>query len=449
MISSFQYLYRYIVARSTPQVILWSLCGLILCGCELPFAKFEPIPTDPNVDTQLPEFVEGIGLQVEGKISDPGPAIIQFGHVWGSTETPDLSMDKLTSFTSSIDSFTSVLTDLNYTTPIYVRSYALDENQKLHYGPTQVFEFEKDQWYRMPDLPFPGRNNPVGFVVKGEYYIGTGFGPEFQSLRDFWKYNPQSGSWTQLPDFPGLPRGRAAGFVVDDQIYLGSGTTTFWPHEGTYLKDFYRFDIVSGQWEEVNSLPEEAAARDEAFGIGLNEFGYLFGGRKTGYKHLQEFYRYNPALDQWSLMDTIPTKPRYSGRGFIIEGKIYFGTGTGTNTCYFPDLWEYDPQTERWTQMRDLPRVVLTNGIGFSIGNKGYIGLGGNGVPDESGESYDEIFVIDLGLNSWREKKSLPVEKGAARGFSLNGVGFVIGGCNQLPVWDCVPESDFWMYIPD
>lgn len=99
-----------------------------------------------------------------------------------------------------------------------------------------------------------------------------------------------------------------------------------------------------------------------------------------------EFYRYNPATDQWT---TLPPPPRYHNWGFggVIGGKFYV---TGT----FRELDVYDPATNQWRTRAPMPRPRWL-GARAAVGAKLYVIGGFQRNPDGSEQVVRTTSVYD------------------------------------------------------
>lgn len=58
----------------------------------------------------------------------------------------------------------------------------------------------------------------------------------------------------------------------------------------------------------------------------------------------ENFWEYDPVVDQWTNKEDIGGGLRLFGQGFAINGKGYIGLGTGeTSDKVKRDFWEYAP----------------------------------------------------------------------------------------------------------
>jgi len=202
------------------------------------------------------------------------------------------------------------------------------------------------------------------------------------------------GNWVKKSDFEGMPRGSAVNFVIGEYAYVGLG------------------------YNDDNS----------------NEY-------------LNDFWKYNPAIDRWDRVADFPGKGRVAAVSFSINGKGYVATGyDGENSL--KDLWEYDPAADRWTQKDDFMGGARYKGVGFSLGNYGYIGTGyGEDLVDKI-DFYRFDPTASSG-NQWTKVQSIGGSKRrGALAFTNNGKAYVCNGISngvfQTDMWEYDPTGDMW-----
>jgi len=154
----------------------------------------------------------------------------------------------------------------------------------------------------------------------------------------------QIGNWLESAEIRGVPRSNAVSFTIGDIAYVGTGyNSTVSPGRiNDRLNDFWSFNTDSG-WKQVQSLP--APPRSNAVAFGLGSFGYV-GTGYDGVKMYNDFYQYDPSLNQWTIKNTFPGEARYDAVGFAVKGNGYIGTGYNGN--WLNDFYQYDPQQDKW-----------------------------------------------------------------------------------------------------
>lgn len=248
-------------------------------------------------------------------------------------------------------------------------------------------------WVTSTVFDGPSRSSAVVFT-QGDYaYAGTGYdGDDY--LKDFWKYNIEGGYWEQVADFPGEPRSSAAAFSIGDVGYVGTG------YNGTdELSDFYKYDIQSGTWTPI--APLGGNARRAAVGFSSTTAGYI-GSGFDGNNDRKDFWKYNPADDSWQEIFGFGGNKRREAVTFTIDNTVYFGTGI-TNGTHIADFWKFNTTTETWTRLRD--------------------------IDDNSDDSYDDDYSII---------------RAQATGFTMGNYGYICGGDSSNSVWEYDPNTDLW-----
>ncbi len=151
---------------------------------------------------------------------------------------------------------------------------------------------------------------------------------------------------------------------------------------------------------------------------------------------------------QWTKLKSLGNGKRFEATGFSINGKGYITCGIDTNDNCYNDLWEYDPVFNYWTQKANLPASYRRGSFGFEISGKGYVGGGIDDAISSVGNIFSEFWMYDPSLNSWSSKANVPLATFRSAGISCNGKGYVIGGADNLSLYNAVyeynPLTDSW-----
>ncbi len=235
-------------------------------------------------------------------------------------------------------------------------------------------------WTQKEDFPGGPRLNAVGFAIGNKGYIGTGDDGSTLFHKDFWEYDPISGHWTQKADCSDSVRHFAFGFSIGNKGYIGSGSYDVI----TIMQDFWEYDPSIDQWVQKASTMQ----RNGGTGFSIGNKGYFGLGSKLNI-NFNDFWEFDPAdfsnghdinnnpIGKWTQKATFPGLKRYVAVGFSIGSSGYLGMGYDGNDNY-NDFYEYDPVLDQWDQ-----KAYLSGSrgypVGFSIGNNGYVGLGTRG----------------------------------------------------------------------
>lgn len=249
-------------------------------------------------------------------------------------------------------------------------------------------------WETLQNMPASAsqRHHPATFSIGGIGYVVSGSMANYNSLNDFYSYDPNTDSWTTKTDFPGPSRGFGYAVASDTKGYLGFG----WSNEpgngvNEYLNDLWEYDPLTDSWTELAPCP--GVERVHPAMVYLNGKIYMgLGGDGSG--DLGDWWEYDINTDTWVARATFPGADRHHPYYFAIGDYAYVGMGhSGANI--FKDLYRYDPNTDSWTQMTDLPDQGRVAGTQFAYNGKGYVlsGQGENHANLPTGEfwEYDPI----------------------------------------------------------
>lgn len=313
-------------------------------------------------------------------------------------------------------------------------------------------------WAERRPLPTEPSRRQVRDGGSLTYMPGTGliYATKGNKTADFYSYDPLSNSWRSLPPIQGGASGKFAGkgtrLAADENRYVymvkGNNTLEFWRYDtdsiagwrwdslrsiplgrGTskkkikggndlvyvpavygdtaslyllkgYKTDFYRFNIVTGEWQILDSAP--VAARKK-----YQEGSFLvYDGDRTIYCHQSNYYnkyesppkhcmfRYDIVGDTWyrRMYSGMPVNGKYMGRyknkksreggaGVWYNGYIYALKGGNTGMFF-----RYNPVTDSWTELDTIPlfgtsevmRGVKNGGDLVNVGNAFYAFKGNN-----------------------------------------------------------------------
>lgn len=172
-----------------------------------------------------------------------------------------------------------------------------------------------------PELP-TACFNPAATVWKNKVYLagghdGTG------GIHNFWllDLNKPHLAWENLPAWPGPKRFGATLEVLsdgkNDYIYLFTGKTesTNPRSQDNYLKDVYRFDPITEEWEQLGDMPRAAliGVPGKLDKSTLAIFSGSDGHDIDRLEEIGEAYRlpndilvYNATTDSWSMGGKMP-----------------------------------------------------------------------------------------------------------------------------------------------
>ncbi|CAA9197171.1 Kelch repeat-containing protein [Flavobacterium collinsii] len=249
-------------------------------------------------------------------------------------------------------------------------------------------------WIKKSAFDGPARSSATSFVIGDYAYVTTGYTGDVY-LKDLWSYNSTGDYWEQKADFPGIGRSSASAFALNQKGYIGLG------YDGTNkLKDFYQYNPTNNTWTQKTDF----AGTGRYAAVGFQAGGKAYFG--TGYdgNYLKDFYQYNDQTNAWTLVNGFSGNKRRNATAFVIADKVYLGTGSN-NGVYQEDFWEFNPATDVWTRKRDIDKDT------------------------DDDNSYNDDYAI---------------VRSNASSFTMNGLGYVVGGENIKTIWEYNPTTDLW-----
>ncbi|MCH2230353.1 MAG: hypothetical protein MK105_08410 [Crocinitomicaceae bacterium] len=247
-------------------------------------------------------------------------------------------------------------------------------------------------WTQKADFGGGLRYHAHGFVINGKAYVGTG--RDASSYQDDnWEYDPTTNTWIQKSDIPGPNRRGTVSFVINDIGYVGSGLTS--SGGSSTSNDFYAYDPTIDNWTEVASFPGQS--RNSAVGFAIGSKGYMGTGDTGGYSASKDFWEYDSALDVWTQKANVGDSIRRHATGFALNGRGYIGSGHNTNIDDdMDDFWEYNPALDTWVQIEDFLGISRRYMTSFVIANRAYTSMGTNGINFNDLWEYNPSYIVAL-----------------------------------------------------
>lgn len=214
------------------------------------------------------------------------------------------------------------------------------------------YEAATDTWETLPDFPGAARSFSYGTSRGSKAYVGFG-GSDGVAFNDMWEYDSVTEEWTQLSDCPCAGRYHPAFIQLDDKIYVGMGNNPF------NLNDWWEYDITNNSWAQKDDLPGPERHHPFYFGIdGIAYVGFGHGNMVDGQLSIfNDFYKYDPAIEEWTQLNNFPGEARVAGTQFDYNGKGYVLSGDGDDHSFMEEgeFWEYDTFVDEWTQLTSHP----------------------------------------------------------------------------------------------
>lgn len=234
--------------------------------------------------------------------------------------------------------------------------------------------------------------------------------------------------WTQLADFPGTYMAVISSFVANDKLYVLGGLRT---NPWQVMNEFWVYDPAINQWQQKAPFP--GTARYGAVSFSCNNKGY-YGLGRTETQNLNDLWEYDPATSNWTRKADFPAQSTDYPASFEIQNKGYVDMQYPVNYTTFGEVWEYDPQLNQWTQVLDAPTTPIYKVMSSATANFGCVALG----------SATSFYKFDPLANTWTQlwNQSPFVHWQSPIGCLVNENIYIGLGTNQYST----PIADFWNY---
>lgn len=175
------------------------------------------------------------------------------------------------------------------------------------------------------------------------------------------------------------PRAAATSFAIEDKAYVFGGRDS----SGRYLNDLWLYDSQNDQWQSLGQTPlDERVNATACVYEGEAYIGLGFNGQysnSTGY--LTDWWRYNPVDNSWTQLSAFPANTTAHAISMVGDGELY--VGYGFCLTYERDMYRYTVDTDRWTFIDvHLDRKAFTfpmrsfGGVGGSCQGRHFAGTG-------------------------------------------------------------------------
>lgn len=243
----------------------------------------------------------------------------------------------------------------------------------------QIAEGHPPRWEAAGRLPYKVAHGATVSTKRGILCLGGTDGTVFydQVLLLSWDEKKQTVNIRQ--DFPSLPIPSAymAATLADEVVYVAGGKKIS-GEKYEELNTFWSLDLstfpsnrMAGEWRALPSWPGPARFGSVLVGqnAGEQQCIFLFSGKKED-KYLKDGYRYNPATGQWNSLSAMP-------RASLLAPAIAFGMshilifsgsdGHDLNQWkalkhdyhFSRDVWAYHTITGQWVKVGEMPFGIV------------------------------------------------------------------------------------------
>ncbi|MBU6401034.1 MAG: hypothetical protein KGS61_11995, partial [Verrucomicrobia bacterium] len=245
--------------------------------------------------------------------------------------------------------------------------------------------------------------------------------------------------WQALTALPGV--GVAPGAVANgDTVILYGGS------DGTNATSTTIGYSPSGD-PTLTLAPMSVARSDFGYAPDADGRAYAIGGLDTHGQPLSAAERYNPDLDTWVGIASLPTA-RY-GFPAVFDGAdsiyVFGGSAAPTVATATASVLRYSVNANTWTAMAPMPIPVTGSAAALGANGKFYVAGGISG-----GQTLSAVQVYDPAANSWTVSTPLPEGLStAAMGVDSLGRLILMGGLDT----NGVAVGDVWrsqqLGVPD
>jgi len=297
-------------------------------------------------------------------------------------------------------------------------------------------------WVRLADLPFTdgvagdvptALIGPQGFAINGRGYLFGGLTRtstgDLEELNNLWEYDTAIHSWTQKAHFPGGTTYQASNFVVGSAAYILTGNAN------------WQYNQPTNTWTRKADMPGDSRSNASAFAIGSNGYAGFGYDVTAGIGDLNDFYRYETAVDRWLRMPPFPGSSRMGAMSFTVDtyGYVCSGLhlGTGSPFVYLTDCWQFDPGTGTWASKQTFPGNGRAYGVGLGGPGHGFVGAGSDGAYNYG--YYKDFYEFTPSTNTWTRLPDIGIARNQAGSFFIGSNLYVAGGHLDINEF-----KDFW-----
>ena len=197
-----------------------------------------------------------------------------------------------------------------------------------------VFDPSNMSWTELAPCPCAARRHPAMIAHNGRVFVGLG-NTSIGNMNDWWEYDITSNTWSQKENLPSQSRHHPYQFGINDNVYSGFG------HGNGIFNDWFRYDITAETWTQVATLPAQGRVAGTQFSY--NGLGYVLSGDGDNHDSMEtgEFWAYDPISDNWEEMPPHPEGSRWAPASFIINGEVYIINGTSFSQ-YVTEIYKYN-----------------------------------------------------------------------------------------------------------
>ncbi len=318
-----------------------------------------------------------------------------------------------------------------------------DSGEVTTIGPGDSISYLFSAWPR-PHLP-------GSYTVRCSLYLAGDSNPDNNSLENAFTVTVPTPGWSELASMPLAPSGRysrdGAWLVADEGLGL------LFAAKGSRTADFYGYNLLTGEWQELPPIPAGPSGRAIYRGAAAcsDGNGTVYATRGNNTIEFQR-YRHNQG---WVDLADVP--PGVYGKKIKGGTDLVYVPGSGDHVYLLKgcrnEFLRYSVAADSWQLLPDAP--VGTN----QRWDKGsWLSFDGNHTIYAHKARYHEFFAFDLNTLAWRSPPLTPMPvhsytgrtrkvKDGSSAVWLDGAIYAFKGANTQEFWCYHPTGDSWVEL--
>jgi uncharacterized delta-60 repeat protein len=341
------------------------------------------------------------------------------------------------SYDSNADSWTQQASLTTPTTDNFATTSSVVEGNIYLVGAnyTCAYDVLTNSWIQKPTLP-ANLYYAKSFGIDSFLYVIGGQESPFnnnpcagiKTKNSVWQLNLNTNIWVRKTDIILGNSSNGSLAVVDQKAYFISGgfgqacqASSYFNFGGGSESALMIYDPIADSWQLGSPLGGIKPSFGFSATIGNKGYAlvqYSFNSSSVvGFTNSYIYmFEYDPLNNTWKQKSRYPGSGNmHVGGGFVLNNKIYYGSGQDYNFNYTTDFWEYNPQTDSWSNIGNIP-IGITKPFTFTLHNKGYMGGSNMG---------NSFFEFNPSTFTWTQRASIPMNPQSTLHFSLGNFGYV------------------------
>eukprot|EP00002_Diphylleia_rotans_P037878 TRINITY_DN851_c0_g1_i4.p1 TRINITY_DN851_c0_g1~~TRINITY_DN851_c0_g1_i4.p1 ORF type:complete len:1328 (-),score=243.35 TRINITY_DN851_c0_g1_i4:664-4647(-) len=265
-----------------------------------------------------------------------------------------------------------------------------------------AYSFDENRWKVVPVSGFvpSGRTGHSAVVYGDSMYVFGGLEPDKKLSNGLYEFSFETRTWKEIKSAGEVPspRFRHASVVYKEYMFvIGGSKDALKPSQ---LAKIFRYHFVSREWKWVSSLPKPVSEQSV---ISIDNYIYVFGGLGTGFAFLggctNKIQRYNIVGGDWGEIDSASAPSARKGHSAVVYNNWFYVFGGDGAIRHYNDLYAYNHSVSTWKRFSlkgreaDIPQP---RGGHSSVIYRGkmYVFGGDYGMAQKY---FNDMFILELG----------------------------------------------------